>query len=54
MRLSRLTKIVLALQEHIEDSVLTSEEEEIVEEYHKDKKDGNLISSEDLKTELGL
>ena len=49
-----LKKMVLSIQEHLEDVHLSAEEEDLFDEYLKDKKEGKLISHEDLKAELGL
>ena len=49
-----LKKAVIAIQEHIEDTHLTAEEEILLEECIKNEKKGKLISHEDLKAELGL
>jgi hypothetical protein len=49
-----LKKAVIAIQEYIEDIHLTDDEEELLDEYLKDKREGKLISHEDLKAELGL
>ena len=52
--LERLTKIVVDIQEHLQDSVLTSEEEELLDECLRNENSGSLTSAEDLKTELGI
>jgi len=49
-----LKKAVIAIQEHLEDVNLTSEEEELLEQSFKNEDEGKLISHEDLKAELGL
>ena len=49
-----LKKAVVAIQEHLEDVNLTTEEEILLEEIFKNEKEGKLISHEELKAELGL
>jgi len=49
-----LKRVVLTIKEFIEDTHLTTEEEEELEEYLKNKKEKKLISAKNLRTELNL
>ena len=40
--------------ESVNENDFNEEDLKLLEEYRKDKKEGNLVSHEDLKTELGL
>jgi len=54
MKLAKLQSDMEYVKERLEDSSLTMEDVESIEEYEKEKKEGKLVSHEDLKKELGL
>jgi hypothetical protein len=52
--LNNLKNLVLNIQETLDDSFLTTEEENLLEKSYENEKKGLLISSEDLEKELSL
>jgi hypothetical protein len=52
--LNNLKKIILSIQETLEDSFLTNEEEELLEKSYESEKKGLLNSHEDLEKDLVL
>lgn len=50
-KLDKIEEDIAVIKEVIldEDTVLTEEEEKLVEEYHKHKKEGSLVSLEEFK-----
>jgi len=53
-KLDRVERSVHHILEHIEDSKLSDEEKELLEESYKHEKEGKLISSKELSRNLGL
>ncbi len=53
-KLARLQSDISYIKEHIDDSALSEEDLEAIEDYEKEKVEGKLISHEDIKKELGL
>ena len=51
-KLEHMEKNINYIKEHIEDSRLSDEEKELLEESYKHEKDGKLVSSKDLKKRL--
>lgn len=49
-----LKKIVIAMQEDLEDRFLSADEELEIEKARKEYEEGNIISFEDLKKELDV
>ncbi len=52
--LNNLKNLVLNIQETLDDSFLTTEEENLLEESYENEKKGLLISNEDIEKELSL
>ncbi|MBS3060602.1 MAG: hypothetical protein J4432_03795 [DPANN group archaeon] len=53
-KLVHMEKTINYIMEYIEDTRLTKEEEQLLEESHKNQKDGTLLSSKELRKKLGL
>ena len=55
-RLARLEREVSYLKNHVEDidSILTPEEEKLLEDSYENEKAGKLLSSKEIETELAL
>ena len=51
-KLEHMEKTMNYIKEYIEDSKLTNEEKELLEESYKREKEGKLVSSKDLKKRL--
>jgi hypothetical protein len=49
-----LKQMVLSIQENMEDNFLTSEEEELLEESLRDRKDGKLKTIDEIEKALDL
>ena len=49
-----LKQMVLSIQEKMEDNFLTSEEEELLEESLRDRKDGKLKTIDEIEKALDL
>jgi len=56
VRLARLQSDIDYLKRHVkdEDVFLSGDEEVLLEESYENEKEGNLLSSEDAKKELGI
>ena len=53
-RLDNVERSINQIREHIEDSKLTDEEKQLLQESLRHENEGNLISSKDLKKKLGI
>ena len=53
-KLDRVEKTMNQILEYIEDTKLTAEERQLLQESYKEEKEGKLISSKDLKKKLGI
>ncbi len=53
-KLDRVEKTMSQILEYIEDSKLTAEERQLLQESYKHEKEGKLISSKVLKKKLGI
>ena len=53
-KLERVEKTMNQILEYIEDTKLTAEERQILQESIEQEKEGKLISHKDLKTKRGL
>ena len=53
-KLDRVEKTMNQILEHIEDTKLTAEEKQLLQESYKEEKEGKLISSKELKKNLGI
>ena len=53
-RLDNVERSINQIREHIEDSKLTDEEKQLLQESLRHEKEGKLISSKDLKKKLGI
>lgn len=53
-KLDRVEKTMNQILEYIEDTKLTAEERQLLQESYKQEKEGKLISSKDLKKKLGM
>ena len=53
-KLDNVERSIHFILEHIEDSKLTDEEKQLLQESLKHEKEGKLISSKDLKKKLGI
>ena len=51
-KLEHMEKTMNYIKEYIEDSKLTNEEKELLEESYKREKEGKLVSSKELKKRL--
>ena len=51
-KLENMEKTMNYLKEYIEDSRLTEEEKQLLQESYKHEKEGKLVSSKDLKKRL--
>ena len=52
--LQKIKEVVNSIQENLSDITLSGEDILAINEYEREKKEGKLISGEDLKKELGL
>ena len=53
-KLDRVEKTMNQILEYIEDTKLTAEEKQLLQESYKEEKEGKLISSKDLKKKLEI
>lgn len=54
LKLARIESDMKYIKEHIKDISLTEEEEDLLKKSYKNEKSGKLISSKQLRADLGI